>query len=399
MDRGDYKVFSEGNIAGLQLKNRLVRSATYEAAVSRSGKLTSAILRLYDDLARGGAGMIITGHMAVTREGKAMSKQFCLWDDSFTAEVAKLARVVHMGGDGCKLIGQLSHAGRQVLQDNMRGKAVAPTAMASPIMRKKARELSAAEVEGIVKSFADGVVRLQEAGFDGAQLHAGHGWLLSSFLSPYTNQRSDRWGGSLAGRVNIVREIVSQARARVGDFPILAKVNCDDNVPGGIDSASWPELAKELESTGLDAIEVSGGVWDCLARSEKELGFFPMPIPEARTRIDDPAKQSYFAPYAKDLGLGIPVILVGGNRNVERVEEIVKGDDVQFISLARPLLCQPDLPKRWLEGRATGAACVSCNACLLLAKFARTSCTMNINMTLHKTMKATYPYLWKPVFK
>ncbi len=399
MERNDYKVFSGGNIAGLELKNRLVRSATYEAAMTRGGKLTPAMRKRYRELAEGGVGLIITGHMAVTREGKAMSKQICIWDDSFTGELAGLVEEVHRCGDGCKIVGQLSHAGRQVLQDNLRGKAVGPTAMSSPVLRKKSRELSTAEVEGLVKSFVDGAVRAKMAGFDGVQLHAGHGWLLSSFLSPYTNRRTDRYGGSVANRVNIVREIVSQARDKVGDFPIIAKMNCDDCVPGGIDRESFPELARELESTGLDALEVSGGMWDCLARSEGELGFYPMPIPEARTRISDASKQSYFASYVQDLSLGIPVILVGGHRNVERVEEILGGGKVQFCALARPLLCQPDLPKRWQEGRAAGSACVSCNACLLMAKFARTSCPMNINKILGKSMKAMYPYTWKPVFK
>jgi 2,4-dienoyl-CoA reductase-like NADH-dependent reductase (Old Yellow Enzyme family) len=399
MNRGNYQVFSRGSIAKLDLKNRLVRSATYEASMTRSGRLTAAMLKRYRELAEGGVGLIIAGHMAVAREGKAMSKQICLWDDSFTGEMAKLVDEVHGSGDGCKIAAQLSHGGRQVLQDNMRSKAVGPTAMSSPVLRKKARELSTSEVEELVKSFADGVARAQAAGFDGVQLHAAHGWLLSSFLSPYTNRRTDRYGGSLAKRVNMVREIVSEARGKVGDFPILAKLNCDDFVPGGISRESFPELAKELENAGIDALEVSGGMWDCLARSEQELGFYPMPIPEARTHINDAVKQSYFAPYTDELDLDIPVILVGGNRNVERLEEIMGGGKVQFFALARPLLCQPDLPLRWLEGRASGSACESCNSCILMAKFARTSCPKNINRTLHKILKASYPHTWEPVFK
>lgn len=148
-----------------------------------------------------------------------MSKQLCVWDDSFTGELARLAEEVHSRAEGCKLVGQRSHAGRQVLQDNLRGKAVGPTAMSSPILRKKARELSTSEVEAWVKSFAAAAVRAQAAGFDGVELHAGHGWLLSSFLSPYANQRTDCYGGSVSNRANIIREILSQVRDRVGAFP------------------------------------------------------------------------------------------------------------------------------------------------------------------------------------
>ncbi len=250
-----------------------------------------------------------------------------------------------------------------------------------------------------MRSFAAAAARVWAAGFDGVQLHAGHGWLLSSFLSPYTNRRTDRYGGSVENRVNIVREIVAQTREKVGNFPIIAKVNCDDFVSGGIGRASFPELAREPQAAGMDALEVSGGMWDCLARKESELGFYPMPIPESRTRIEEPGKQSYFLPYVEDLDLNIPVILVGGNHSIERMEEIAGGGKVQFFALARPLLCQPNLPKLWKEGTASGSACVSCNACLIMAKFVRTTCPMHINRSLHKSLKAMYPYTWKPVFK
>jgi len=115
----------------------------------------------------------------------------------------------------------------------------------------------------------------------------------------------------------------------------------------------------------VDAIEVSGGMWDCLLRSEAELGFRPIPTPESHTRIKNPEKQSYFLKYAEQLDLGIPVILVGGNRDVERLEKIIRAGKADFISLCRPLICEPDLPKRWLEGRGiSGTDCFSCNSCI-----------------------------------
>jgi len=206
---------------------------------------------------------------------------------------------------------------------------------------------------------------MKALGFDGVQLHAAHGGLLSCFLSPYTNRRDDVYGGSVKNRARMVREIVSGAREKVGDFPILIKMNGTDYVPGGIGVEDLPELAQEMQSCGVDAIEVSGGMWDCLARTEEELGFRPAPAPESHTRIERPDKQSYFLKYAERLDLDIPVILVGGNRDVERLEEIVRGDKVDFVALCRPLISEPDLPQRWLEGRGKNTTdCISCNACL-----------------------------------
>jgi 2,4-dienoyl-CoA reductase-like NADH-dependent reductase (Old Yellow Enzyme family) len=225
--------------------------------------------------------------------------------------------------------------------------------------------LEPAEIARIVDHFVAAIVAMRDAGFDGVQLHAAHGGLLSTFLSPYTNRRTDGYGGPAHNRVRIVAEIVARARERVGSFPILIKMNGTDYLPGGIDSDSLPELARAVRGAGIDAIEVSGGMWDCLLRPEKELGFRPVPSPEAHTRLGRPERQSYFLPYAARLDLDIPVILVGGNRDIERLEAIVRQGQADLIALCRPLLREPDLPRRWREGRgARTAACISCNACL-----------------------------------
>ena len=173
-------------------------------------------------------------------------------------------------------------------------------------------------------------IPVKKAGYDGAQLHGAHGWLLSSFLSPYTNRRDDQYGGSIEKRVAILREIIGKARENVDDFPILIKMNCTDHIEGGIDIETFPEVAKEVEALGFDAIEVSGGMWDCLSRTEEELGFFPLPIPEARTRINSLDKQSYYVRCAEGLDLDIPIIVVGGHRNVESLEEIIGRGNYRF---------------------------------------------------------------------
>ncbi|MGO9569408.1 MAG: NADH:flavin oxidoreductase [Desulfomonilaceae bacterium] len=393
MSRNAYRVFSEGKIAGLNLKNRLVRSATFEAAMTEEGKVTDAMLSLYKNLAEGGVGMIMTSFMAVRPEGKAAHKQACIWDDCYIDEISSIADVVHGSGNGCKILAQLAHAGRQKLLDI---EYVGPSAVPSPLLKKSVRSLSAEEVRNIIKCFAEAIARVKKAGFDGVQLHGAHGWLLSSFLSPYTNRRTDHFGGSVKNRVNIIREIVSLARETVGDFPLIIKMNSDDFLEGGINMDTFPELAMEVENAGIDAIEISGGMWDCLARSAEELGFFPLPIPEARTRINTRDKQSYFLTYAEKLNLSIPVILVGGNKNIEHMEQIMGEGKVDFFSLSRPLICEPNLPNRWLEGQGSATCeCLSCNLCILTLGEGPVHCMVKQKKLKHKDVEEMTPFLWK----
>jgi 2,4-dienoyl-CoA reductase-like NADH-dependent reductase (Old Yellow Enzyme family) len=369
VSRSDYKLFSEGTLGQLTLKNRLVRSATYEAGMTPDGQATNEIVELYRRLAEGGVGLIVTGITSVTPPGRCNGKGFpgqaMAYNDSQIGELARIAGAVHDAGTGCKVMAQVCHTGRQVADYNDWADCVGPSAMPHPFLKKAARELSVDEIRFVAGCFADGISRVKRAGFDGAQLHAAHGYLLSSFLSPYTNHRTDAYGGSVENRVRIVREIVAAARQQVGSFPILIKLNCDDHLVGGIDIAGFPALAAEVEQTGVDAIEVSGAMWDCVARPEAELGFPPVMIPESRTRISDSAKQSYYARYVEQLSLGVPVILVGGHRNVESMEEMVRQGEAEFLSLCRPLIAEPGLPNRWLEGRGSELAeCRSCNRCL-----------------------------------
>lgn len=359
MRRDHYALYSAGRIGRLQLPNRLVRSATWDPMILNRRAMADEVLDVYRRLAMGGVGLIITGGLTVYRESLPDGPEppGCLYTyaDLRVAGIEKLAEVVHALSDGCKIVAQLE-AGYL---------SAGPSDYPSPYRAEPLRALSTDEIRNIIAAFVDAAADLQTAGFDGLQLHAAHGGLLSSFLSPYTNRRVDEYGGTLENRVRIVREIVAGVRARTGDFPILIKLNGTDYLPGGIDADNFPALAAEVARAGVDALEVSGGMWECLVRPEADLGFRPVPSPESHTRIKAPHKQSYFLPYAALLNLGLPVILVGGNRDVERLEEIVRQGEADFIALSRPLIREPDLPARWREGRGSRlAACVSCNSCL-----------------------------------
>jgi 2,4-dienoyl-CoA reductase-like NADH-dependent reductase (Old Yellow Enzyme family) len=360
--REAYVAFSPGQVGSLKIKNRLVRSATADQ-VDGEGRLPDNVVDLYRDLAAGGVGLIITGHMAVMSEGRAGPNQARVYSDDNIPEIAKLAKAAHGVGNGTKIVAQITHCGRQRLE----GELVGPSAVHSPALKKPTRELTAGEIEGIVEAFAAAIPRVQEAGFDGVQFHGAHGWLLSSFLSPYTNRRTDKWGGSAENRARVIKEAVALARPEVGpDFPIMIKMNTADLVDGGLDTDTFPEQAAAVAAAGVECIECSSGMWDCLVRSQEELGFPPIPLPESRTEIyDDPAKQSYNGKLAELADVAVPLMLNGGNVDIELLEPMLKRGKIQYVSFCRAFLRERDFPNRWLEGRGGDrVTCISCNVCI-----------------------------------
>ena len=175
MSRNEYKLFSQGSIAHLTVKNRLIRSATYEGSMTTDGSVTPEMLSLYKNLSQGGVGTIITGHMAVRREGKGHVRQTCIYDDRHIDEISKIAEVVHSSGTDSKIVGQLSYAGRQVLHDNDVAVCVGPSDVPSPILQKRAKVLTTGDIREIINCYSDAIVRVKKAGFDGVQLHGAHG--------------------------------------------------------------------------------------------------------------------------------------------------------------------------------------------------------------------------------
>ena len=323
-----------------------------------SRQMSKEVLNLYKELALGGVGLIITGGFTVCNQQSAEddSNGWLLGYDGLRVEgIEELAETVHSSVADCSVIAQVENGSVNA----------APSEFTSAFSKRTYRQLTVEEIGDIVHCFVEAIVDMKKSGFDGVQIHAAHGSLLARFLSPITNNRNDAYGGSISNRTKIIRDIVTSARKSVGKFPILIKVNCTDYLVGGTDIDSFPDLATEIERAGVDAIEVSGGMWECLFRSEKELGFRPVPAPESHTRIGSTEKQSYFLKYIEKLDIAIPIILVGGNRDIERLEEIIGKGEVDFIALSRPLIREPDLPNRWLEGRGSQRTdCISCNSCI-----------------------------------
>jgi len=358
-------VFEPEEIGGMLVKNRLVRSATYEGMASEDASVTGELVELYKTLAEGGVGLIITGYAYVQPSGKPLPRQTGIDRDDLIPGWRKIAETVHEHGDGCKVAIQLVHCGRQSF---FLEKTVAPSAVLDPFSSNMPREMTIEEIEETIEAFAEAARRTKEAGFDAVQLHAAHGYLLSQFLSPHTNRRTDEYGGSTENRIKIVEDIYKRTVEKAGkDFPILIKMNVDDFLEGGIDLDESRKIAERLSKMGFAAIETSGGMDETAMRDKEELGWTPVYPPFCRTNIRSKDKEAYHLPYAREIKkvIDVPLILVGGIKSLDVIEKILAEGSADFVALSRPLIREPDLPNRWLKG--TGgltADCISCNGCV-----------------------------------
>jgi 2,4-dienoyl-CoA reductase-like NADH-dependent reductase (Old Yellow Enzyme family) len=359
------KIYSEPKkIGGVEIKNRFVRSATGERLASKEGQVTDELIQFYKVLAEGGVGLIITGITYIQANGKGIPNQLGIDKDDLIPGLKKLTDVVHKCGENCKIAVQLYHSGRQsMVMDN----PLAPSAVFEPTFNVMPREMTIKDIEDTIEAFAESARRAKEARFDAIQLHAAHGYLLSEFLSPYTNKRTDKYGGNLVNRIRIIEEIYEKTVNLIGNnFPILIKMNVDDFLKGGIKLEESIKIAEKLSKMGFAAIETSGCMWEVILRTKKELGWHPVFNPEARTGIDSKEKEAYHLPYAKEIKKFVktPLILVGGIRSLDVIENILNQKNADFIGLCRPLIREPDLPNKWLKeiGNIT-CECISCNGC------------------------------------
>jgi 2,4-dienoyl-CoA reductase-like NADH-dependent reductase (Old Yellow Enzyme family) len=351
-------------IGNLKIKNRFVRSATAESRAS-DGHVNDNLINFYKALAEGGVGLIITGITAVQENAYNSEAQMRISDDKFIPGLKKIADTAHAYGNGCKIALQLHHTGTQNRIETTR---VAPSAVYNPFLKSSPREMNIDEIKVTIEAFAQGIRRAKEAGFDAVQLHAAHGWLLSAFLSPYTNLRTDDYGGNTENRIRIVEEIYNRAVELVGtDFPIMIKYNADDFMEGGMDIDEAKKIAVSLSNLGYAALEISGGMWAAVTRSEKELGWKITMLPESRISVGTVNQPAYNVPHAKEIKkiVDVPIIAIGGINSLELAEKILNDGSADFIALARPLIREPNLPNRWLKGEGdTGVECIYCNGCI-----------------------------------
>ncbi len=348
-----YAVFEPVAVGPLTARNRIIRSATWLGLAGPDGEVTHALVERYRALAEGGAGIVFTGYAAVSPEGRHRPGMLGAWDDAHLEGLAALARAIRQGGALAGL--QIAHAGGQTRSDWIGGASpVAPSFIDHPQFPELPRELTAGEIARIVRDFALAARRAREAGFDLVQLHAAHGYLINQFLSPGTNQRTDGYGGVLRHRFRFLQEITAAVQGTAGpDFPVAVKLNGADYLPGGLEIDDAARVARWLAARGVVLVEVSGGT-----RASGRQG----PI---RTGVEPGRGEAYFRALAARIkpGVSCPVALVGGLRRIETLEELLMEGTADLLSLSRPLIREPGLPRRWAAGDRSPARCVSCNRC------------------------------------
>ena len=352
-------------IGSIEIKNRFVRSATFEGMATEDGYITEKQLKLYKKLAEGGVGLIITGYSYVQESGKAFEKQTGVSRDDYIPGLSRIAETVHKNGDNCKVALQIAHCGHQ---SRFLENTIAPSAQEEKLTRKIPREMTREEIRDTVDAFSQAIRRAKKAGFDAVQLHGAHGYLITQFLSPYINKRTDDYGGSIENRTRFLEEIYNKSVELVGkEFPIFIKMNGVDFIEGGTTISESTEVAKRLEKIGYAAIEVSGGIWEVAKLKKKDLGWKSTFLPESRIFIGTMNEPAYNLAYAKEFKkvLDIPVILIGGINSLDLVEQILTNESADFVSFSRPLIREPDLPNRWMKGIGNQKVdCIFCNGCL-----------------------------------
>ncbi|MDU9047487.1 MAG: NADH:flavin oxidoreductase [Candidatus Electrothrix sp. Rat3] len=344
-------LFTETIVNGLSLKNRFIRSATWEGLATPEGAVTPKLIDRMVSLAQGGVGLIIASHSYVSKEGQGTPWQIGIHEDSLVNGLSKMTSAVHENGG--KILIQLAHAGQYAVTDLTKQAALA-VSLPSPQPDFPCKEITQDDISSLIISYAQAAQRAKHAGFDGIQLHSAHGYLLSQFLSPAYNHRTDEYGGDIKNRTRIHREILQAIREDVGrDYPVFIKMNCADFIANGLEADDSLQAAKIFADAGADAIEVSGGI----VRTGK--------LSPSRPGITNQEKEAYFREYAHKLkaAISVPLILVGGIKSFEVAAEIVSEGIADYISMSRALVREPDLILRWQNGDLRPAQCRSDNLC------------------------------------
>lgn len=373
------QVFQPANLGSLELKNRLIHSATFECMADENGAVTDHLVKRYVHLAKGEVGLIIPGYMYVHPRGKAFGGQTGIDDDRLIPGLKHLVNAVHEAGGFIAF--QLVHGGRQCPRKIIGKAPLAPSRFGrDPASMNKPAAATEADIQEVISSFAKAAKRAFDAGADAVQLHCAHGYLLNEFLSPFFNRRHDQWGGSPENNFRLLRQIILAIRKAAGqDRMLMVKMNTDDFTPKkGITPDLAAQYAAWLADLGMAALEVSSGTYytfhtvrgdvpiDGLVRA---LPWWMRPMAKlVFKKLVFPCRfqKLYHLPAAEKIKPVIgnmPLILVGGVRTLKEMEKVLSESKADFLSMSRPFIREPFLAKRMKQGSIKEAACISCNKC------------------------------------
>ena len=376
------RALSPATLGSVSLRNRIIKTATYEG-MTPGGAPSPALVKHHVELARGGVGMTTVAYCAVSPNGRTFAEQMWMRDEIVPA-LADLTREVQ--AEGAKVSLQLGHCGYFSRNRELPGKrSLGPSRLVNEYGLLSGIPFSRAMTEGDLATtagdYAAAAARAKQAGFDAIEVHFGHGYLLSQFLSPATNRRTDRYGGSLENRLRFPLEVLSAIRARVGDeLPILAKTNLRDGFRGGLELDEAVGVCRALEAAGIDAIELTGGftsrtpfylfrgkapLKEMIEVEKSRLHRIALRLFGRRAIRDYPFEELFFLPLAKRIreSVGVPLVLLGGCLSTENLETAMR-EGFDFVAMGRALIADPDLVARMADGRAERSRCISCNRCV-----------------------------------
>ena len=357
-------LFTPINIGDVQIKNRFVHSATYEVMALESGEVSDKLVKKYQNLAKGEVGLIIPGYMYVHPLGRSYKYQTGIHNNQMIAGLRKLTEAVHQ--EGSKIAFQLVHGGRQTTKAMIGQTPLGPSSTGrDPVNFVKPKEVSVDQIQEVIQSFGIAACRAVEAGVDGIQLHAAHGYLINQFLSPFFNHRKDEWGGSDVNRFRFLKEIISEVKKAIPQgMPVLVKLNTQDfTTPEGITPSLAVMYAKWLADLGINGLEISCGspVYSFMNMCRGDvpveellsgLPFWKRPVAKLifKSMIGKYGfKEAYNIQAAKMIKpvLGnIPLFVVGGFRKVAEMRKALEEQYADCISMSRPFIREPFIVKK-----------------------------------------------------
>jgi 2,4-dienoyl-CoA reductase-like NADH-dependent reductase (Old Yellow Enzyme family) len=375
---GSSEAFAPASLGPITLRNRVIKAATFEGRTPKR-VVTPELIDFHRRFARGGVGMTTVAYCAVTRAGSTDGHQIVLDNPDVGAGLRELAYVVHT--EGAKIAAQIGHAGPVANPLGTKSPSVAPSRVFSPLGMRRTQAVTAADIARIVEQYEQGAAVLRDAGFDAIEVHIGHGYLLSAFLSPRLNKRRDEWGGSLENRARFARDVVQAVRRAAGPaLAVTAKVNMADGVRGGFWVDESVAFARMLQDDGaLDALTLTGGssfenpmyLFRGEAPVEEMAEMFPGVLKlgikwfGGRFFRTYPFEEAYFLPYARQFreALSMPLILLGGVNRLDTIQSAL-AEGFSFVQMGRALLREPELLLEMQKDPAHESLCIHCNKCM-----------------------------------
>lgn len=382
------RLFSPSELGPVTLRNRIIKSATNEG-MTRDGLATDELVEFHRRFAAGGAGMTTVAYCSVSGDGRTFRHQLWMRPETVPG-LRRVTDAVHAEGAAAAL--QIGHSGYFATPHAIGGRPVGPSRVFNPAGLARSRAATSDDLRRLADDFATATALAVDAGFDAIEVHVGHGYLLSQFLTPFTNRRTDEWGGSIEGRAAFPREVLRRVRDAAGStVAVTAKLNMSDGFRRGLTLADGVATARMIESDGsVDALELTGGF---TSRTPMYLMRGEVPLRElveneksmvrrVGLRLTSfyflkawPFEEAFFLPQARDVraAVELPLILLGGITRLDTMEQAMS-EGFEFVAMARALLRDPDLPARMEAGEAHASRCIPCNRCVIEMERGGTRC-------------------------